>query len=94
MGLPYAKVWASLINVVLLMHQEMPDELLIRISWYLSKWVGVREKFTFDTGVVEGSSTLRAEKLRKRAQVKFLLSHLSSLEVAKGEDILRLLSID
>lgn len=94
MGLPYAKVWASLINVVLLMHQEMPDELLIRISWYLSKGVGVREKFTFDTGVVEGSSTLRAEKLRKRAQVKFLLSHLSSLEVAKGEDILRLLSID
>ena len=94
MGLPYSKVWASLINVVLLMHQEMPDELLIRISWYLSKGVGVREKFTFDTGVVEGSSTLRAEKLRKRAQVKFLLSHLSSLEVAKGEDILRLLSID
>lgn len=87
-------MWASLINVVLLMHQEMPDELLIRISWYLSKGVGVREKFTFDTGVVEGSSTLRAEKLRKRAQVKFLLSHLSSLEVAKGEDILRLLSID
>jgi hypothetical protein len=45
----------------------MPDELLIRICWYLSKGVGVREKFTFDTGVVEGSSSLRAEKLRKRA---------------------------
>lgn len=94
MGLPYTKIWASLINFVLLMHQEVPDELLIEMCWHITKAVGVRDRFTFDTELVHGSSSSRAEKLRKRAQVKFLLSHLAGVKLSKAADILKLLSLD
>ena len=37
MKLPFEKVWSSLVNVLLLLHQELPAETLIEMSWYVCK---------------------------------------------------------
>lgn len=73
MKLPFQRVWSSLVNVLLLLHQELPPEILIEMSWYVCKSLESKDLMKIDLTLVRGG-VANSSKLMKRAQLKLLTS--------------------
>ena len=73
MKLPFEKVWSSLVNVLLLLHQELPAETLVEMSWYVCKSLKDKDLMKLDLTLVRGG-VANSSRLLKRAQLKLLTS--------------------
>lgn len=71
--LPFEKIWASLVNVLLLLHQELPPETLVEMSWYVCKSLKEKDLMKLDLTLVRGG-VANSSRLMKRAQLKLLIS--------------------
>jgi hypothetical protein len=84
--LPYEKVWASLVNVVLLLHAEMSEKELVDLLWYVCKSVRSPDFLSFDVSLVKAANPSR---LIKKAQLTVLIEYLRDIEV-NNENVLKM----
>lgn len=84
--LPYEKVWASLVNVVLLLHAEMSEKELIDLLWFVCKSVRSPDLLSLDLSLVKAANPSR---LLKKAQLTVLTEYLRDIEVTQ-ENVLKM----
>lgn len=71
MSLPFEKVWASLVNVALLLHVEMSDDEVTKLVWFICKSIKHKDLLRLDIDLVRGSNMNRS-RVMKRAQLGLL----------------------